>query len=71
MILEIPIYVTTKRKILWRLKKETYKIKIKGIDIDLEISGIGMVEYSFSSEIGCMIVLQAETQAYYVPGLPK
>ena len=51
------------------IEEKKFPRKIKGIAKGLEISGFGIVEYSVSSESGCMIVLRA--QSYYVPGLPK
>ena len=52
-----------------KLEEKKFSRKLKGIAKGLDISGFGIVEYSVRSEIGRMIVLQ--TQAYYVPGLPK
>ena len=45
-----------------------FQRNIKVISKGLEISGFGIVKYSFRSESGCIIALQA--QAYCVPGLP-
>ena len=42
---------------------------LKGTVKGLDISGYGIVEYSFRSESGRMIALG--DQAYYVPGLSK
>ena len=52
-----------------KLELKTFPGKIKGISKDLEISGFGIVEYSFISESGHMIALRAHS--YYVPVLPK
>ena len=48
---------------------EEFPRKLKGIAKGLEISGFGIVDYSFRSESGRMIALR--DHAYYVPGLPK
>ena len=51
------------------LEYKTFPRKLKGIAKGLDMSGFGIVEYSFRSESGCMIALR--DQAYYVPRLPK
>ena len=52
-----------------KLEEKTAPRNIKCIAKGLEISGLGIVEYSVRSESGRMIALR--DQAYYVPGLPK
>ena len=52
-----------------KLEDNTSLINIKGIEKGLDMSGFGIVEHSVRSESGLMIALQS--QAYYVPGLPK
>ena len=52
-----------------KLEEKTSPRNLKGIAKGLEISGLGIIEYSVRSESGSMIALQ--DQAYYVPGLPK
>ena len=52
-----------------KFEDNTLPRNLKGIEIGLEISGFGIVEYSVRSESGRMIALRA--QEYYVPGLPK
>ena len=52
-----------------KLEEKKSPRRLKGIAKGLEISGFGIVEYSYRSESGHMIALRA--QAYYVPGLPK
>ena len=51
------------------LEEKTFPRNLKCTAKGLEISGFGIVEYSFRSESGRIIALRA--QAYYVPGLPK
>ena len=46
-----------------------FPINIEGIEKGLDIYGFWIFEYSVSSESGRMIALQS--QAYYVPRLPK
>ena len=52
-----------------KLEERTPPRNIKGIEIGLEISGFGIVEYSVRSESGRKIALRY--QEYYVTGLPN